>query len=134
MRNKFELPKIGIIACSGGGSNTGVLSCEACKEILKRVDSKEVSVFSLPSILNDISRQKFLLNQIKKLIIIDGCHLRCAKSLLERENILPDFYLNIEEDLKIDKKGPFSTLNYTDREINMVTGKILSIVKDIKNI
>jgi uncharacterized metal-binding protein len=123
------LPKVGLVACFSGGSNTGSLSGMAALEVVKRLGGEMVGICSLPAILNDVPRQSAMMQRIEKLVVIDGCHNGCARKLLASRGIVPDVYLNLEEDLHLTKQGPFTSLAFTDDEVTLVADAIVVAVK-----
>jgi uncharacterized metal-binding protein len=126
-RGEAGLPKVGLFACFSGGSNTGSLTGMAALEVVKRFGGKTVGICSLPAVLNDVPRQSAIIGSIEKLVVIDGCRNSCAKELLARKGISPDAYLNLA-DLRLIKKGPFSSLEFTEDEVKLVADALASIV------
>jgi uncharacterized metal-binding protein len=126
---RMVLPKVGLVACFSGGSNTGSLSGMAALEVVKRLGGEMVGICSLPAILNDVPRQSAMMQRIEKLVVIDGCHNGCARKLLASRGIVPDVYLNLEEDLHLTKQGPFTSLAFTDDEVMLVADAIVAAVR-----
>jgi uncharacterized metal-binding protein len=127
----IKLPKVGLFACFSGGSNTGSLAGMAALEAVKRFGNEMVGICSLPAILNEVPRQFALVQKMEKLVVIDGCHNECARRLLAGKAIVPNVYLNLETDLHISKQGPFSSLTFTDEEVNQVTDAIAIAVRQV---
>jgi uncharacterized metal-binding protein len=125
-----KFPKVGIFACFSGGSNTGSLTGIAALEVVRRLGNETVGICSLPAILNQVPRQSALVKRIEKLIVIDGCHNGCARQLLAETDIVPSVYLNLETDLNIGKQGPFSSLAFTDEEVNRVAEAIIARLQE----
>ncbi len=123
------LPKVGLFACFSGGSNTGSLTGTAALEAVRRLGSETVSICSLPAILNQVPRQSALVRKIGKIIVIDGCHNGCARRLLASVGIEPAIYLNLEEDLGITKRGPFTSLEFTEQEVQAVTSALITRIQ-----
>lgn len=121
-----KLPRIGLFACFSGGSNTGSLTGLAALEVVRRLGDDAVGICSLPAILNQVPRQSDLIKRIEKLVVIDGCHNSCARQLLAKVGIVPSVYLNIEIDLGFSKQGPFSSLAFTDEEVNRIAEAIIA--------
>ena len=44
-----------------------------------------------------------------------------------------DEYVNLENDLKIEKLGPFSTLQYSDEDLSKVTQAIKAKISQLRN-
>jgi len=52
-------------------------------------------------LVNKIPRQSMIIKKIERLIIVDGCHSKCAKKILDSLGIKYAGYLNLEYVLKI---------------------------------
>lgn len=126
---KAALPKVGLFACFSGGSNTGSLAGMAALEVVRRLGSDAVGVCSLPAILNQVPRQSALVKKIEKIVVIDGCHNACARQLLAGVGIEPGIYLNLEKDLGMAKKGPFTGLEFTDQEVQAVADALIAAIE-----
>ena len=126
-----QLPRVGLFACFSGGSNTGSLTGIAALEVVRRLGSETVGICSLPATLNQVPRQSALIKRIEKLIVIDGCHNECARMLLAKVGIVPYRYLNLETNLHFRKQGPFSSLDFTEEEVNRVVDAIITAIQEI---
>jgi len=122
-------PKIGLVVCNSGASNTGQLTGLAALEVVKKLGSEKVGICSLPALANNIPRQTMLVKKIEHLIVIDGCRNECARKILNTLGIRYEKYLNLEYDLGIRKVGPFSTMNYSEEDVEKVS---LAIIKKIQ--
>ena len=98
----------------------------AAFEVVRRLAHETVGICSLPAILNQVRRQSALMQHVESLMVIDGCHNACAKHLLADKGILPDVYLNLEENLHLTKQGPFSSLAFTNDDVNLVADAIIA--------
>jgi uncharacterized metal-binding protein len=125
---KATLPQVGLFACFSGGSNTGTLTGMAALEVVRRLGGERVGICSLPATLNEVPRQSALVKKIDKIVVIDGCHNACARQLLARMDIAPDVYLNVEEDLGIAKNGPFTSLEFTDQQVQAVADALVAAI------
>jgi uncharacterized metal-binding protein len=123
------LPKVGLFACFSGGSNTGSLAGMAALEAVRRLGSENVGVCSLPAVLNQVPRQSAMVRKMETIVVLDGCHQQCARQLLDRAGIKPALYLNIETDLGIQKLGPFTSLSFSDEQVNVVTDALVAAIK-----
>jgi len=126
---KVTLPPMGLFACFSGGSNTGSLTGMAALEVVRRLGSDVVGVCSLPAVLSEVPRQSTLVKKIGKIIVVNGCHNACARRLLAGVGIEPAIYLNLEEDLGIAKRGPFTSLEFTDREVQAVANALVTLIE-----
>jgi uncharacterized metal-binding protein len=116
----MKIPKIGLLTCNSGSSNSGTLTGIAAMEVLKELSGDLVGICSLPALANEIPRQVLTVKDLKHLIIVDGCRNSCAMKVAKKLSLSHDAYVNLENDLKIDKLGPFSTLQYSDEDMNKV--------------
>ena len=130
-KEKPPLPKIGLFACFSGGSNTGSLAGMAALEVVERLGSDIVGICSLPALLNEVPRQSTMVKKIQTIIVLDGCHQACASQLLAKEGISPTVLVNIEKDLGIEKLGPFTSLDFTSDQINIVVDAIIRVIGSI---
>jgi uncharacterized metal-binding protein len=123
-------PKIGLVVCNSGASNTGYLTGLAALEVIKRLGSEKVGICSLPALANNIPRQTMLVKKIEHLIVIDGCPNECSRKILNTLGIIYDKYLNLEYDLGIKKLGPFSTMNYSEEDVEKVSSAIIKKIQE----
>lgn len=126
-----KFPQVGLFACFSGGSNTGSLTGMATLEVVRRLGNETVGICSLPAVLNKVPRQSAMVQQIENIIVIDGCHNECARQLLAEAGIVLSVYLNLETDLHFSKQGPFSSLAFTDEEVNRVADAIIATIGEI---
>jgi uncharacterized metal-binding protein len=127
---EIALPAVGLFGCFSAASNSGSLTAMAALEAVKRLGGATVGVCSLPAILSQVHRQSGLVRNIGKLVVMDGCRNACAKNLLAGVGIAPGAYLNLENDLGIVKKGPFTSLEFTDREVQAVCEALVRIITE----
>jgi uncharacterized metal-binding protein len=127
----MSTPKIGLIACNSGASNTGHLAGLAALEVVKKFGSEKVGICSLPALANNIPRQTILVKKIQHLIVIDGCRNECARKILNTLGIKYEKYLNLEYDLQINKLGPFTTLEYSEEDVEKVSSAIIKKMQEI---
>ena len=126
---KIIMPRIGLLTCNSGASNTGSLTGIAAIEIIKEFD--DVGILSLPSLANNVSRQVMVTKDIQYIVVVDGCKNSCAKKVLEKLGLEYDAYLNIEKDIGIRKIGPFSTLEYSQEEVEKVKNEINKLIEEV---
>ena len=126
------LPKVGLVACNSGASNTGTLTGRVAMEVVKETNG-EVGICSLPALVNEIPRQTALVKRIPHLIVIDGCHNECAKKILNNLCIDYEVYINLENDFQIKKKGPFTSLDFSDENVEKIKKYVLEKIKEMLN-
>jgi uncharacterized metal-binding protein len=127
----MSTPKIGLVACNSGASNTGHLTGLAALEVVKKFGSEKVGICSLPALANNIPRQTILVKKIQHLIVIDGCRNECARKILNTLGIKYEKYLNLEYDLQIKKLGPFTTLEYSEEDVEKVSSAIIKKIQEM---
>jgi uncharacterized metal-binding protein len=127
----MSTPKIGLVACNSGASNTGHLTGLAALEVVKKFGSEKVGICSLPALANNIPRQTILIKKIQHLIVIDGCRNECARKILNTLGIKYEKYLNLEYDLQINKLGPFTTLEYSEKDVEKVSSAIIKKIQEM---
>ncbi len=127
----MNVPKIGLVACNSGASNTGYLTGLAALEVVKKFGSEKVGICSLPALANNIPRQTALIKKIEHLIVIDGCRNECARKILNTLGIKYEKYLNLEYDLQITKLGPFTTLDYSGEDVEKVSSAIIKRIQEM---
>lgn len=120
----MNIPKIGLLICNSGSSNSGTLTGIAGMEVVKELGGDRVGICSLPALANEIPRQVLTVKNLDHLIVIDGCSNSCAKKVAEKLSLSSDAYVNLEQDLQIKKLGPFSTLRYSSEDVKQVTEAI----------
>jgi uncharacterized metal-binding protein len=127
----MNLPKIGLLICNSGSSNSGNLTGIAALEVVRESDTGQLGICSLPALANEIPRQVLTVKNLEHLIIVDGCRNSCAKKVAEKLSLSFDGYVNLENDLKIKKLGPFSTLVYSQDQVNQVMEAIHEKIKQV---
>jgi|YelNatPaOPRAMG01_1025707.scaffolds.fasta_scaffold14383_4 uncharacterized metal-binding protein len=121
-------PEIGLLICNSGSSNSGTLTGMACIELLKELGGDDIGILSLPALANQVPRQTLIAKRMKHILIIDGCSNSCAKNIAEKSGLPCTHYLNLEDDLRIQKSGPFSTLAYSSEDVAKVKEAIKEMV------
>ena len=129
----MKAPKIGLLTCNSGSSNSGTLTGIAAMEVLKELSGDLIGICSLPALANEIPRQVLTVKDLQHLIIIDGCRNSCARKVATKLSLSHDAYVNLENDLKIEKLGPFSTLQYSDEDLSKVTHAIKAKTNQLSN-
>jgi len=100
-------------------------------EVLKELSGDLVGICSLPALANEIPRQVLTVKDLKHLIIVDGCRNSCAMKVAKKLSLSHDAYVNLENDLKIDKLGPFSTLQYSNEDVNKIKEAIKAKISQL---
>jgi len=125
-----EAGNLNILLVCGGAANVGLIGYLAATRTLTEF-GEDVGIYSLPAIANKIPRQMAMVRGIP-LIVIDGCHNRCASKILDQLGIHYGEYINLE-DLGIKKLGPFTTLKYSQENLEKVYLVLTSRIKNPLN-
>jgi len=125
----LKTPKIGLVICNSGASNSGFITGLAATRVVAEF-GEDVGICSLPAIANNIPRQTALVKRLKHLIVVDGCHNKCASKILDRLGISYEAYVNLE-DLGIRKLGPFTTLSYRQEDVEKTYQVLISKVRNL---
>ena len=123
------IPKIGLLVCGSNASNTGGITAQAALETIK--EREEAGILSLPALANAVERQIALTKKVSHVMVVDGCKNACARKIAENMGIEYDAYVNLEYDLKIKKKGPFTTTQYTSEDVIKAKNEIQDGIKEI---
>jgi len=129
----MKIPRIGLLVCNSGASNSGTLTGIAAMEIVKESGGDLVGICSLPALANEIPRQLSITKNLKHLIVIDGCSNTCAKKVAEHLGLTLDSCLNLENDLMMQKAGPFTTLQYSGEDVNKVKEAIKARIDQLNS-
>ncbi len=124
-------PTVGLLGCCSNASNSGALVSKILVSISKELGD-DVGILSLPALFNRIPRQVMLAkNRVKHILVIDGCHQRCASKVAKLLNLRISAYVNLEEDLGIMKKGPFTTHDYSEKDYIKAKEHIIMKVRNL---
>lgn len=123
---KNKLPKIGLLVCNSGSSNSGTLTGIVAYGMIK--EFADVGIFSLPALANRVPKQIALAKKVPRLIVIDGCKNECARKIADDLDITYDAYLNLEYDVGIEKIGPFTTMDYSIEDMKKVRAVVMRII------
>jgi len=130
----MKIPKIGLIICNSGASNSGHLTGLVAFEIIKKFGEERVGICSLPALVNNIPRQTQLIKKISHIVVIDGCRNECSKKILDRIGIKYKRYINLENDFRYKKLGPFTTFEYSEDDVKKISSNVIKIIKPYLNI
>ncbi len=124
------IPKVGLLICNSGASNSGTLTGMASIEVVRKLGNEFVGICSLPSLVNQVPKQTAIIKKIPRIIVVDGCKNACARKIAENLGISYSAYLNIEHDLNIPKHGPFTTLEYSNKDLEKTVNEIIKLCTD----
>lgn len=110
--------EIMVFACSGGGANVGQIANNSALEITKEGNAKMYCLAGLGGHIPGIIEAT---KQAKKVIVVDGCPVSCAKKMVEHVGITVDDYIIITEEGIEKTPGQY---NITDEEVQKIKGLI----------
>ncbi|MGQ4875632.1 MAG: putative zinc-binding protein [Promethearchaeia archaeon] len=110
------VPENALFCCFGCMSSVGTLTGVAMLEAYKRLDHEKYGFFCTTAIAAGVPKHRKSTEKAKKIIVIDGCYNHCTEKILNKVGIKADKYLNLYEDLKIPKIGPFKPLDYSNED------------------
>ncbi len=125
----MKVPKLGLIICNSGASNSGHLTGLIGFEIVKKLGEEKAGICSLPALVSNIPRQVSLIKEIPHIIVIDGCHNECSKKILDQMGIKYEKYINLENNFGYKKLGPFTTFKYSEDDAKRIFSNIIKIIE-----
>jgi len=116
-----------LFVCFGCLSNTGRLTGIAGLRSIEKIGIDKANIFCLAALA---TKGKLVMDKTKeaeKIIVIDGCPLKCARKIVEGSGFKINHYVNLVEDLGFEKGKP---LDYTEKDVEKVTNEILKFLTD----
>lgn len=110
--------EIMVFACSGGGANVGQISNNAALEITKEGKAK---MYCLAGLGGHVPGIVDATKQARKIIVVDGCPVSCAKKLVEHAGLSIDDYIVVTEEDIEKTPGKF---DIKDEEVNKIKSLI----------
>jgi uncharacterized metal-binding protein len=114
-----------LFVCFGCLSNTGRLTGIAGLKAIEKIGIDKANIFCLGALA---TKGKLVIDKTKeaeKIIVVDGCPLKCAKKIVEDSGFKIDHYINLVEDLGFQKGKP---LDYTEEDVEKVMNEILKVI------
>jgi uncharacterized metal-binding protein len=100
--------EIMVFACSGGGANVGQIANSAALEITKEGKAKMYCLAGLGGHIPGIIEAA---KQAKKIIVVDGCPISCAKKMVEHVGLEVNHYIIVTEEGIEKTPGKFDITN-----------------------
>lgn len=114
--------EIMVFACSGGGANVGQISNSAALEITRKGKAKMYCLAGLGGHVPGIIEAA---KQARKVIVVDGCPVSCAKKMVEHVGIdISDYIIVTEEGIE---KTP-GRFEITGEEVQRIARQIESAI------
>jgi len=127
MEKEEHVPENAIFCCFGCMSSAGTLTGVAALEAYKRLDKEKTGLFCTSAIAAGIPKHRKTTEKAKTIIVIDGCQNRCATKILEKDGFKIDKSLNLLQDLKIPKIGPFKPFDYEEEDLEKTVAEIIRL-------
>jgi len=111
-----------LFVCFGCLSNTGRLTGIAGLKAIEKIGIEKANIFCLGALA---TKGKLVIDKTKeaeKIIVVDGCPLKCANKIVKNSGFKIDHYINLVEDLGFQKGKP---LDYTEKDVEKVMNEIL---------
>jgi uncharacterized metal-binding protein len=118
--------KTALFVCFGGMSNVGVLTGLAGLEVMKQVGRENACIFCLGGLPTHAPSVLEKTHQVQRVVTVDGCHMNCARQIVEQAGFTPHHSLTLEDDCGIAKK---SSLDYTEANLHTAAQAILQIIQ-----
>lgn len=93
----------------------------------KKLDQEKFGLFCTSAIAAQVPKHKRSTDNAESIIVIDGCYNHCTQKILEAAGIHIDKYLNLLQDLKIAKIGPFKPFDYSKEDKQRAVDAILKM-------
>ena len=124
-----EVARHALFCCFGCMSSVGTLTAMAMLDAYKKLDQEKFGLFCTSAIAAGIPKHNKSTENAKSIIVIDGCYNHCTQKILEEAGFHIDKYLNLLQDLKIPKLGPFKPFDYTDADLKKAIGAIIEMCR-----
>lgn len=114
--------EIMLFACSGGGSNVGQIANNAAFEMTREGKAKMYCLAGLGGHIPGIIEAA---RQAKKIIVIDGCPVLCAKKMVEHVGLHVDELIVVTDENVEKTPGVFENMAAeTDKIKNLIEARI----------
>jgi len=127
MTKEESVPANALFCCFGCMSSVGALTGLAMLEAYKKLDKDKTGLFCTSAIAAGVPKHRKTTDKAKTIIVIDGCQNKCATKILEKDEIEIDKSLNLTQDLKIPKIGPFKPFDFKDEDMDMAVREIIKL-------
>jgi uncharacterized metal-binding protein len=129
--NKEEyVPENAIFCCFGCMSSVGTLTGVAMLEAYKKLDKEKNGLFCTSAIAAGVPKHRKTTDKAKTIIAIDGCYNKCTTKILQKDGIKISKSLNLLQDLKIPKIGPFKPFDYKQEDLERTIAAIIGLCEE----
>ncbi|MGM0427744.1 MAG: putative zinc-binding protein [Thermodesulfobacteriota bacterium] len=127
MEKEDHVPENAIFCCFGCMSSVGTLTGVAVLEAYKGLDKEKTGLFCTSAIAAGVPKHRKTTEKAKAIIAIDGCQNKCATKILEKDGFKIDKTLNLLQDLKIPKIGPFKPFDFRKEDMEKTVAEIIRL-------
>jgi len=120
-----ESKELYIVLTCDGASSVGQVGNEIAKKLT--LSNTGARMCCLAAVAANSPTHIKIAKDAKKLVVINGCVLKCASNILEQRGIKPDYVLTISE-LGIPKAP---TLDFNDEDVEKI---VLKVLEDLKKL
>lgn len=94
-----------VLACFGGFSNTGIATALASLEAVGEVGLDKASIGCLSAVPLGTETIKTKCDAARRIVVVDGCQMECAKKLVERAGFVPYKSIVLARDIGMKKRS-----------------------------
>jgi uncharacterized metal-binding protein len=132
MEKEEHVPENAIFCCFGCMSSVGTLTGVAVLEAYKKLDKEKNGLFCTSAIAAGVPKHRKTTDKARTIIVIDGCYNKCTTKILEKDGIKINKSLNLLQDLKIPKIGPFKPFDYKQEDLDRTVNEIIRLCEETK--
>jgi len=130
MEKEEHVPENAIFCCFGCMSSVGTLTGVAVLEAYRKLDKEKNGLFCTSAIAARVPKHRKTTDKARTIIAIDGCYNKCTTKILEKDGIKINKSLNLLQDLKIPKIGPFKPFDYRQEDLDRTVDAIIGLCEE----
>ena len=130
MEKEEHVPGNAIFCCFGCMSSVGTLTGVAVLEAYRKLDKEKNGLFCTSAIAAGVPKHRKTTDKARTIIAIDGCYNKCTAKILEKDGIEINKSLNLLQDLKIPKIGPFKPFDYKQDDLDRAVAEIIRLCEE----
>jgi uncharacterized metal-binding protein len=118
-----------LFICFGCLSNTGRLTGIAGLKAIETIGLERANIFCLAALATNVKTVMEKTKEAEKIVVVDGCPLKCAKNIVEAAGFKIDEYINLVEDMGFQKANPYA---YSEDDVEKVAKAIIKAIENEK--
>ena len=95
-----------------------------------KLDKEKNGLFCTSAIAAGVPKHRKTTDKAKTIIAIDGCYNKCTTKILQKDGIKISKSLNLLQDLKIPKIGPFKPFDYKQEDLERTIAAIIGLCEE----